>query len=226
MYQAILFDLDDTLYDLRAYWTGRLQRALDMVLTRYPLLEREALLRAAIAGRVYMERLPAFLREQGVDDEALIAEVHELYGRGWFEQLVLHDDATGTLEALRPRFKLGLVTNGPSWTQRPKIERFRLADYLDVLIVSEEVGVAKPDPAIFMLALEQLGVAPSAALFVGDSIEYDLRGAAAAGMPFVWVNPRRERLPDDLPRPVATIERLAELLRVLEGAALSHAKIG
>ena len=101
--------------------------------------------------------------------------------RDWFGRLVLFDDAVQTLEALRPRFKLGLVTNGPSRTQRPKIEQFQLIDYFDLLIVSEEVGVAKPDPTIFAIALERLGVAPSEALFVGDSPEFDLRRRGSGG---------------------------------------------
>jgi HAD superfamily hydrolase (TIGR01549 family) len=219
-YRAILFDLDDTLYDLRSYWRGRLHEAIDDVLARYPRFEREALVRQALAEKVYIEKLPAFLRGLGVDDEPLIAAAQEVFRREWFERLVLFDDATQTLQALRQRFKLGLVTNGPSRTQRPKIEQFKLSDYLDLLIVSEEVGVAKPDPAIFAIALEQLGVAPGEALFVGDSPEFDLRGAAAAGMPFVWMNPRRETLPDGVVRPVAVIERLAELLPLLEQPSL------
>jgi HAD superfamily hydrolase (TIGR01509 family) len=150
-------------------------------------------------------------------DVSLIAAAHELFGRDWFGRLVLFDDAVQTLEALRPRFKLGLVTNGPSRTQRPKIEQFQLIDYFDLLIVSEEVGVAKPDPAIFAIALERLGVAPSEALFVGDSPEFDLRGAAAAGMPFIWMNPRGELLPADVAQPLAAIERLSELLPLLDG---------
>jgi FMN phosphatase YigB (HAD superfamily) len=107
------------------------------------------------------------------------------------------------------------VTNGPSRTQRPKIEQFRLAEYLDLLIVSEEVGVAKPEPAIFRVALERLGVQPNQTLFVGDSPEFDMRGAAAAGIPFVWMNPRGEVMPADVPAPVAVIERLAELVPLL-----------
>src|SRR3954453_15152987 len=218
-YRAILYDLDDTLYDLRSYWRGRLHEAIDDVLARYPHFDRDALVHQAIIEKVYIEKLPAFLRSQGVDDEPLIAAAHELFGRDWFARLVLFDDAVQTLEALRPRFKLGLVTNGPSRTQRPKIEQFRLIDYLDLLIVSEEVGVAKPDPAIFAIALEQLGVAPSEALFVGDSPEFDLRGAAAAGMPFIWMNPRGEQLPVDIEQPIAVIERLTELLPLLDGRA-------
>jgi putative hydrolase of the HAD superfamily len=218
-YRAILFDLDDTLYDLRSYWRGRLHEAIGDVLARYPHFDREALVRQAIAEKVYIDKLPGFLRGQGVGDEALITAAQELFRREWFERLALYEDAARTLQALRPRFKLGLVTNGPSRTQRPKIEQFRLLDLLDLLIVSEEVGVAKPDPAIFQIALEQLNVGPSEALFVGDSPEFDLRGAAAAGMPFVWMNPRGETLPPDVPRPLAAIERLTDLLPLLGVAA-------
>jgi putative hydrolase of the HAD superfamily len=214
-YRAILFDLDDTLYDLRSYWRGRLHEAIGDVLIRYPHFDRDALVDQAILEKVYIEKLPAFLRRQGVDDEQLITAAQELFGRDWFRRLVLFDDAVQTLEALRTHFKLGLVTNGPSSAQRPKIEQFRLIDYLDLLIVSEEVGVAKPDPAIFAIALERLGVAPSEALFVGDSPEFDLRGAAAAGMPFVWMNSRGEALPADVYQPIAVIERLTDLLPLL-----------
>jgi HAD superfamily hydrolase (TIGR01509 family) len=215
-YRAILFDLDDTLYDLRSYWRGRLHEAIDDVLARYPRFDREALVRQAIAEKVYMDKLPAFLRAVGIEDEQLIVSAHDIFQRDWFERLVLFDDAVHTLEALRPRYKLGLVTNGPSRTQRPKIEQFKLIDYLDLLIVSEEVGVAKPDPAIFAIALDRLGVMPGEALFVGDSLEFDLPGAAAAWMPFIWMNPRGETLPADLAQPVAVIERLTELLGLLD----------
>jgi putative hydrolase of the HAD superfamily len=214
-YRAILFDLGDTLYDLRSYWQGRLHEAIDEVLARYPHFDRDELVRRAIAEKVYTDKLPAFLRSQGVDNDALIAAAHELFRRDWFERLVLYEDAVQTLQALRSRFKLGLVTNGPSRTQRPKIEQFRLIDYLDLLIVSEEVGVAKPDPAIFQIALGQLGVKPHEALFVGDSPEFDLRGAAAAGMPFIWMNARGETLPADVQPPLAEIARLTELLPLL-----------
>jgi putative hydrolase of the HAD superfamily len=134
-YRAILFDLDDTLYDLRSYWRARLHEAIHEVLARYPHFDRDALVHQAITEKVYIEKLPAFLRGQGVDDEPLIASAHELFRRDWFGRLVLFDDAVQTLEALRPRFKLGLVTNGPSRTQRSKIEQFQLVDYLDLLIV-------------------------------------------------------------------------------------------
>jgi putative hydrolase of the HAD superfamily len=216
MYQAILFDLDDTLYDLRSYWGGRLRRALGLVLPHYPHLDHEPLVRTALAERIFMAQWPGFLQRHGVADEALIATTHEAFCEGWFDQMLLYEDALPTLAALRPGYRLGLITNGPSTMQRRKIERFGLGNYLDLLIVSEEVGFAKPNPAIFALALEQIGVGPAEALFVGDSPEHDLRGASAAGMDFIWMNPRHEQLPADLEPPRATIERLAQLLEVLK----------
>lgn len=211
-YQAIFFDLDDTLYDLRSYWRGRLSEALGEVLVRYPHFTHDDLIDQAIAEKVYIEKLPLFLRAQGVDDEMLIAQTHAGFREGWFERLELYYDAVHTLQQLRPRFKLGLITNGPSQIQRAKIEQFRLEDYFDLMIVSGEVGVAKPNPKIFQIALEQLELEPAQALYVGDSLEFDLPGAAAASMPFIWMNPRHERLPAGLPRPLATIERLTDLL--------------
>lgn len=216
MYEAILFDLDDTLYDLRSYWSGRLRRAFTIIQKRYPHLDRQKLVDTAIANKVYMRQMPDFLRRLEVDDERLIAEVSEQYCRNWFLELELAEDALAMIERLRPTIRLGLVTNGPVATQRPKIERFGLGQHMDVLIVSEEVGVAKPDPAIFRIALARLGTKPATTLYVGDSIENDLLGATAAGMPFIWINRRDEPLPADVPPPLATIRQLAELPPLVE----------
>jgi putative hydrolase of the HAD superfamily len=216
MYQAILFDLDDTLYDLRSYWTSRLTRAFDQAILHHPHLNKAEMMRAALAEKVYMQQMPDFLRKYEIQDEALIAAISDAYRHNWFEELALAEDTVDTLRALQPRYKLGLVTNGPSRTQRAKIEHFGLAAYMDVLIVSEEVGVAKPDPGIFAIALERLAMEPSKVLFVGDSVENDLHGAAAASLPFVWVNRRHETLPEGVPPPVAVITRLAELPPLIE----------
>jgi putative hydrolase of the HAD superfamily len=89
------------------------------------------------------------------------------------------------LEALRERgLKLGLVSNAfdPGWLLHRDLEHMGLAERLDFSVFSSEVGMRKPHPAIFERALEELGVAPEAALFVGDRLFEDIRGAAELGM--------------------------------------------
>ncbi|NOK60983.1 MAG: FMN phosphatase YigB, HAD superfamily [Chloroflexi bacterium AL-W] len=215
MYKAILFDLDDTLYDFYTYRTEQLQLALANIFEHYPYLQPASLIQRAIDTHVYHHQLPTFLRTHGVDDEALITAACATHEYDWFEKMQLDQDAIPLLEWLRPTYKLGLVTNGPSWTQRAKIEQFQLAAYMDVLTVSEEVGIAKPDPIIFHMTLEQLDIQPGAALFVGDSPEHDLCGANAAGIQSIWINRRGLALPEDTPKPLATITRLAEVTTLI-----------
>jgi HAD superfamily hydrolase (TIGR01509 family) len=123
------------------------------------------------------------LRELGVDDpDAFIDAEHEV----WRPAHAVLGSAQALLESLRGRgLKTGLVAN--SWPEPARLLRadaaaFGLAPLLDVLVFSEEVGAAKPEPEIFRHALDQLGVEPVNAMFVGDRLETDVQGAANLGM--------------------------------------------
>ncbi|ABU60025.1 HAD family hydrolase [Roseiflexus castenholzii] len=214
MLRAILFDLDDTLYDLKAHWLACLRIALaDAPCTIS--CDLETLVQHAFTMKIWINQLPDFLRDQGMTDQRMIDRAFARYRDIWFETLTLDPEALPLLTALGARYRLGLITNGPSWSQRPKIERFDLASYMHAIIVSEEVGVAKPDPQIFHIALHALGITPDEALFVGDSPENDLRGAAQAGMPAIWVNRHGVTLPPDVPPPVAVVDGLRDLLAII-----------
>ncbi|PYJ02867.1 MAG: HAD family hydrolase [Verrucomicrobia bacterium] len=94
----------------------------------------------------------------------------------------VYDDVLPTLEAMAARgLKLGVISN---WDERlrPLLRRLKLQQYFEVMVVSCEAGVAKPSPAIFSQAAKKLGVAKEVVLHVGDSPEWDLRGAQAAGL--------------------------------------------
>lgn len=214
MLRAILFDLDDTLYDLKAHWKTCLRIALADV-SRITSCDLETLVQRALTTKIWINQLPDFLRTQGITDQGLIADAFTRYRDIWFDTLTLDPEAPRLLTALGARYRLGLITNGPSWSQRPKIERFDLAAYMHSIIVSEEVGVAKPDPQIFHIALNTLAVAPGEALFVGDSPENDLWGAAQAGMPAIWINRHGATLPADAPQPIAVIDGLRDLLAII-----------
>ena len=93
------------------------------------------------------------------------------------------EDVVPTLKALAARgLKLGVISN---WDERlrPLLKRLKLAGYFEVIVVSREVGAAKPSPAIFEHAVRSLRLPPGAVLHVGDSVSMDVRGARAAGLP-------------------------------------------
>ena len=123
------------------------------------------------------------LRELGVEDpDAFIDAEHE----AWRPAHAVLASAQALLDSLRARgIKTGVVANSwpePARVLRADAEAFGLAPLLDVLVFSEEVGFAKPQPEIFLYALEQLGVEPLDAMFVGDRLETDVQGAANLGM--------------------------------------------
>jgi putative hydrolase of the HAD superfamily len=91
------------------------------------------------------------------------------------------------LERLRRHVPLALVTNGASDLQRRKLALTGLAEHFDFVVASCDIGVGKPDPAIFRVALEALGVAASDAVMVGNDRDRDIRGAAAAGVRALWI---------------------------------------
>ena len=104
----------------------------------------------------------------------------------------IHKEATlwrvvrpGTFEALEAfksaGYKLAIVSNAEGQVEADA-KRFGLAQYFDVIIDSHIVGVAKPDPRIFRIALERLGVGPDEARFAGDIYSIDVEGARAAGI--------------------------------------------
>lgn len=84
------------------------------------------------------------------------------------------------LRGLRPQFKVGLISN--AWTGlRAYITEQGFADVFDAMIISAEVGLMKPDAAIYRLALERLDIQPAEAVFVDDFVE-NVEGARAVGM--------------------------------------------
>ena len=88
-----------------------------------------------------------------------------------------------TLQALRQKgYVLGVITNGDTFAQTTKLASGKLADYFDVIVISQAVGIKKPDPRIYEIALERLGAEKQTALFVGDNPKTDILGAQNAGI--------------------------------------------
>jgi len=114
---------------------------------------------------------------------------------------------------------LGVVTNGIDRVQRARLTAARLLPHFEVVVTSEGCGFAKPDPRILEVALEALGVGARDALYVGDDVRTDGGAAAAAGVPFCWVD--RGGAHPTSPRPRRRLEHLRELLPLVNGGVRS-----
>jgi putative hydrolase of the HAD superfamily len=147
----------------------------------------------------------------GCQDETLARFAMEMFRREQRDAISLYDDVDDVLARLSPGFSLGLITNGASDTQRDALRLTRIEHRFGAIIVSGEVRIAKPDIAVFRLALEKLGVAPEEALHVGDSPTTDVAGARAAGVTAVWLNRRRIAKNADAPEPDHEIASLTEI---------------
>ncbi len=103
------------------------------------------------------------------------------------------------LAALKPRYQLGIVSNTVASGDaevREALRRMGLLDAFALVISSRDAGVAKPEPGIFRLAAERLGVPPHAIAMVGDRLDTDIAGARAAGIAGIWLchDPRQRRV--------------------------------
>lgn len=123
--------------------------------------------------------------------------------------------AISLLNALKGNVKLGIITNGFTALQQIRLERTGLRDHFDALVISEQVGVPKPDPRIFDYALEKAGhPARERVLMVGDTAESDILGGMKSGLATCWLNAHDHALPEGI-EPTWTVSSLNELEQLL-----------
>lgn len=185
--QAVLFDLDDTLYAERDYVASGFRAVAEHLARRCGVDADAAAARLlALLDRDGRGRLfDTLLAELGLDEPV---ETLLFVYRGHRPALELPAASRRTLAELRRRgLKLGLVTDGMGAMQRRKIAALGVEPLVDAVVVSDELGAAKPDAAPYRVALDLLAVEPAAAAYVGDDPAKDFRWPNAAGMLSVQV---------------------------------------
>jgi putative hydrolase of the HAD superfamily len=210
--RAFLFDLDDTLFDHR----HSTRAALAEIQRRVPALaslsldaldERHAIVLEELHAQVLsgaltvdaarIERLRRLVESQRVSIEASVIEAAAAaYRAAYLRERRAVPGARDLLRVLRPHGAIGVISNNLVAEQQGKMDVCRLREHVDALVVSEEAGAAKPDPAIFVEALRRLGAAPGEAVMIGDSWSADILGARAAGIRAVWFNPHGRPCPE------------------------------
>jgi len=217
----VLFDLDDTLCDYAAARDLRLRTAFSRgaAVTGYtiPPADLAAMVAASIATHPHGADHFADIFAAAGFDPAGGAIAREWYVANRFHGLALLADAVATIDAVRaalPGRRIGLVTNGPAEVQRPKIDLLDIGRHVDFTLVSGEVGVWKPEPAIFHEALRRGQATAADAVMVGDSAEHDIAGAQASGIRSIWMARSHTTwqgpgpAPDHIARDLATVRRL------------------
>ncbi|MGE7021425.1 HAD family hydrolase [Solibacillus cecembensis] len=123
----------------------------------------------------------------------------------------INQETINIINTIKMHVKVAIITNGSTQRQKAKIIHTNLNRYFDIIIISEEVGLSKPDKRIFELALNKLNVEQEDALFVGDDLEKDIGGCQNAKIKGIWFNPHLIKN-DTAIKPNGEIDSLDKLL--------------
>ena len=214
MMEAVLFDLDGTLLNRALTFRGFLERQFSRLPEILGSVPRSEYVQCAeeFDGHGYSSRQDTF-QEVALALSLPPGAAERLlndFERSFPDQRVPFLGLRRMLIRLRnDDIRTGLVTNGSSKRQRRKVSMLGLERLMDTVIISEEIGLRKPDAAIFEAALDRLGVPLAHAMHVGDHPDTDINGARRCGLFTVW---KRNRI---WPRPTtadAVIDSLDEIV--------------
>ncbi len=122
-------------------------------------------------------------------DDAETEERFKLYWSNYEKGVCLFPDAPDILENLRKhKIPTGLISNGDTSNQRWKLSKENLTQYFDPVIISGEVGVSKPEPRIFEIALEKAGAQKETSWYIGDSMVHDIEPSLKLGLNVIYLN--------------------------------------
>lgn len=186
MIRAILFDLDDTLYDEMQFVKGGF-KAVSSYISKNNNIDQNAvypLLLDVLEKHGRGHTFDIALKKLGLYSEKLIPKLVEVY-RTHKPNLSLYPEVRAVFSALRKQgYKLGLITDGNIEVQRNKVEALKLKDFFDCMIFSDEYGIEKQKPNHFpyQKAVEELKVSASETIYVGDNPYKDFVNAKKLGM--------------------------------------------
>ncbi|HTG48547.1 MAG TPA: HAD-IA family hydrolase [Actinomycetota bacterium] len=217
---VVFLDIGGVLYDDRVY-AEAWRRALREAGAGFADEEFDAEYAACRAAQSdsFRRRLATRFVGPGADLQGLERRASAYWT---YPPTALHDDVAPALDALAAAgYRLGVIANQPSRV-RDAMARDGLVARFEIWGVSDDLGLSKPDPALFLHAIRTARVAPERSVMVGDRLDYDVRPARAAGMRTVWV--LRGEAPDDptpaqLAEPDAAVADLRDLPATIDRLA-------
>ncbi len=214
----IFFDVDDTLYDLKSplekaffqiYGNSCRDIDMDRLFIQFRKHSDEVFLDSQ-NGSISMEEMYIYRMQSACRDLKFVMSASEAmqcqkYYEYYQQRIELPDAICRLLTTLKSKgCTMGIITNGPSQHQRDKIRVLGLNQWIpeENIYVSGDYNTAKPDPALFDLAVKKIGGRPEEYIYVGDSFENDVIGAKAAGWNMIWLNRRNFQLGPDKVSPL------------------------
>jgi 2-haloalkanoic acid dehalogenase type II len=225
---AVIFDLDDTLWDVGPVILRAEHAMMSFLAERYPRVVRRHTLETMrdVRARMAIEHANmrhdfTWLRLRALELHALEAgypvamagEAFEVFYRARNE-VAVYEDVVPALVRLARKFRLFAVSNGNA-----DLRSIGLAAHFERSLAAREAGMAKPDARIFEMLLGAARVRPERAVHVGDDPHADVEGARRAGIRAVWVNRGQAAWPADLPAPDYSVGSLSELVTLLDAGA-------
>jgi len=222
--RALIFDFGGTLVRGELDVEGYRQRLLDYIHSLgYQVSEsslRKTINSMLVKLRKVQERNKELRFEElysgvllrlGIDpSEETLNHIYGLYKRSFSFEIV--PGAEKVLQDLYLKYKLAVVSNATSEFPRFVLKKTGLLKFFQVVVVSRDLGVRKPDPEIFRYTLEKLNVKPEEAIHVGDSMKHDVAGAKRAGIKAIWIKTEGEEAAEE---PDHVIQKITELPKII-----------
>lgn len=228
-YQHIFFDLDHTLWDFdknaeetlnELYHTYKLcdlgLNSCDIFIETYTL-NNHKLWADYHLGYITKEALretrfkKTFL-DLGLPENVIPPQFEDDYVKICPTKSNLFPHTHETLTYLQQKYTLHLISNGFKESTEYKVKNTGLTSYFQNVIISEVVGINKPDKAIFQHAVDKANTTAIDSIMIGDSIEADIRGALGFGMDAIYFNPNFAEKPEDVDRQIHHLKELIDLL--------------
>lgn len=224
--KAVFFDLDGTLLDRNTSLEKFINDQYERYIKELSLIDKQHFMNRFVEldcrGYVWKDRVYSQLLQElnitGLTWEQLLED----YVINFNNTCVPFRNVQKVLETLHHMgIKLGLISNGKRQFQRENLNALGIADYFDTILISEEVGLRKPDPQIFQMGLDNLSISAEESIFVGDHPENDIMAARDAGMLGLW---KRDEywMEAEADFTINDLYEIVAIVRSLKGAAVNE----
>ena len=222
----IFFDIDETLFDNKSAQYFAALSLYDQYSEIQKIYEKSAFLqRWNAVTEKYLQRFFAnhisfqqqrrkrlreiFQKDLSNRQADKIAAIYlKFYESNWG----LFDDVIPCLNILRSR-KLGIISNGEKDQQRQKLRDLNILDRFKVIIISDDIGISKPDPKIFWHGCKTANEKPADCYYVGDNFNTDAKAASEAGLKGIWLNMEKNKGKDTTLMEIRTLFQLPEVIQ-------------